>query len=573
MTAAKEKTKNDKAPKVGFFYALRLTFSVLNKKDKWMFVLLTLSALVTGFVYIIPTQILAVIINKITGDPLEIFGIAIPGSASLTAIILIGGLITLLLNIYDGFHSKFINIFSTKASLRLQNKAFEWLLVPRKNLDLKMTEGDACYRINSAPPNVRFILLDLLGNILPSVFGSVVALVVLCSVGIVSLPIIAAGGILIFLIMYIKGRFEGKTVLTTEKINSRMTNFVVNSVANLPVINLFRSAVKEAKLYKKRTEDYNTNYSRLNTIRLICWTAVSLLTALCTYGIILIYAGQVDAELIAAGSIVIIVNYVSQVFTPISQLGWFYNELVQTGVKLVRVKELEPKLQDIIDTSKDKALTKPIQKIELKNVAVKNNENITIENINFTLNKGELAVLTGDSGGGKTTALRALCGISEVESGQIIINNKIKVNTMYSYIDKFSVVMQSPYIFNRNVIDNILYPDIENNPRIEDMLRQLQMEEITRREYDEDSERSLENMLSGGEKKRICVLRGLIQNAEVYIFDEPTNELDVKNTNKVLDYINGLKQNAIVLVVTHDKRMIEKADKIIELNKNKVVKN
>jgi len=97
MTAAKEKTKNDKAPKVGFFYALRLTFSVLNKKDKWMFVLLTLSALVTGFVYIIPTQILAVIINKITSDPLEIFGIAIPGSASLTAIILIGGFVTLLL--------------------------------------------------------------------------------------------------------------------------------------------------------------------------------------------------------------------------------------------------------------------------------------------------------------------------------------------------------------------------------------------------------------------------------------------------------------------------------------------
>ena len=67
-------------------------------------------------------------------------------------------------------------------------------------------------------------------------------------------------------------------------------------------------------------------------------------------------------------------------------------------------------------------------------------------------------------------------------------------------------------------------------------------------------------------KKRICILRGLIQDKEVYIFDEPTNELDAENTNTVLKEINKLKKKAIVMVVTHDKRMIDKADQVVVIN-------
>ena len=61
-------------------------------------------------------------------------------------------------------------------------------------------------------------------------------------------------------------------------------------------------------------------------------------------------------------------------------------------------------------------------------------------------------------------------------------------------------------------------------------------------------------------------MRGLIQDKEVYIFDEPTNELDAENTNTVLKEINKLKKKAIVMVVTHDKRMIDKADQVVVIN-------
>ena len=137
---------------------------------------------------------------------------------------------------------------------------------------------------------------------------------------------------------------------------------------------------------------------------------------------------------------------------------------------------------------------------------------------------------------------------------------------MYSFIDRMSIVMQSPYILNRNIKDNVYYPEVKPNTERGQIITNLKMDKIINRRFNEDCEEDLEQKLSGGEKKRICILRGLIQDKEVYIFDEPTNELDAENTNTVLKEINKLKKKAIVMVVTHDKRMIDKADQVVVIN-------
>ena len=74
------------------------------------------------------------------------------------------------------------------------------------------------------------------------------------------------------------------------------------------------------------------------------------------------------------------------------------------------------------------------------------------------------------------------------------------------------------------------------------------MDKIINKKFNEDCEEDLSQKLSGGEKKRICILRGLIQDREVYIFDEPTNELDAENTRAVLKEINKLKKKATYML-------------------------
>jgi ABC-type transport system involved in cytochrome bd biosynthesis fused ATPase/permease subunit len=298
---------------------------------------------------------------------------------------------------------------------------------------------------------------------------------------------------------------------------------------------------------------------------------MAVIDALCTYGIVMISSTKALSGVISASSIVLIISYVGKVFSPIQDFGWFLNVSTQLMSKISRLEELRPTTKTSIDTSKDN-YNKPIEKITLKNVTVKNDDDTIIENINYTLEKGKLTIVTGESGGGKTTSLRALLGIAERDSGDIILNDEYSVNSMYSFIDRFAVVMQSPFIFNRDVKDNVYYPNVATSSYSRQVISDLNMNKIIGKKYDEESEQKMELKLSGGEKKRICVLRGLLQEREVYVFDEPTNELDAHNTQVVLDYINKLKENAIVMVVTHDKRMIDKADKIITIN-NAVRKN
>jgi ABC-type transport system involved in cytochrome bd biosynthesis fused ATPase/permease subunit len=290
-----------------------------------------------------------------------------------------------------------------------------------------------------------------------------------------------------------------------------------------------------------------------------------VIDAMCTYGIVLIASSKAVSGIISASSIVLIISYVEKVFAPIQDFGWFLNVSTQLMSKINRLEELRPNSKNIIDTSKDNYI-KPIEKITLKNVTVTNDDDTVIENINYTLEKGKLTIITGESGGGKTTSLRALVGIAERDCGEIILNDEYSVHSMYSFIDRFAIVMQSPFIFNRDVKDNVYYPEVESTPYSRQVISDLSMDKIIVKKYNEESEQEMELKLSGGEKKRICVLRGLLQDREVYVFDEPTNELDAHNTEIVLEYINKLKEKAIVMVVTHDKRMIDKADKIVTIN-------
>ena len=182
----------------------------------------------------------------------------------------------------------------------------------------------------------------------------------------------------------------------------------------------------------------------------------------------------------------------------------------------------------------------------------------------MTFKKGELVVVSGESGCGKSTLIKIICGLAEKTGGDIIITGKKKMISVYSAVENMSVAMQDAYIFNRDVKLNVLYPD--GNIDQEDyqpVVDKLSLGNVIEREYSDDGERGLDTMLSGGEKKRIGLARTLIKKADLYIFDEPTNDLDNTNARKIISSIVKLKKDAIVIVVSHDDRVKAVADRQI----------
>lgn len=544
---------------------LQFAFKVMNAKEKMYFVFLALLYAFSGVLTLVPAQVLSILVSLISGERAVFFGITIPSDINLVLLIVVCAIAVFLIDTLITSLHFFKNKFSLKLYMRVKEEGFAWATTPRKNLDLGMTIGDATYRINDSIADFDWCINALYDTILPCIFSSIVSAVYICVIEIYALPVLAVGLIITTCVFLIRQKVESPVTKKMEKCNSRVTNFLVNSLHNLTLINIFKSQKLESRNLEEKIDEYQEVSKKRFRIWQVYWIVMALIDVLATYIIILICSTRVTSGAVSASTIVLVISYVSKVFSPIQDFGWFINTSTQLMTKIERLEELRPTAKSAMDTSKDN-YNKPIEKITLKNVSVKNDDDTIIENINYSIEKGKLTVITGESGGGKTTSLRALTGIAERLSGDIIINDEYKANSMYSFIDKMSIVMQSPYILNRNVKDNVYYPNVEPNKDTRSIVDNLNMGKIIGRKFNEDSEEDLEQKLSGGEKKRICILRGLIQDKQVYIFDEPTNELDAENTKAVLNEINKLKKKAIVMVVTHDKRMIDKADEVVVIN-------
>ena len=562
----KKKTRNK-----SIFGIIAFIYKVMDRKDRFAFVFMSLAFALSGIFMLIPAQITSMIISVISGEQILFLGMPIPSNVNITVVIIACGLLTCVPSVVFNIMGYFRNKFALKIYLKVKEEAFDWATTPRKNLNLGMTIGDATYRINDSVADVEWIIASYFDTILPAVFSSVASAIYIITMEIWAIPVLLIGLILTIVTFLVRQKIEEPVTIKMERSGSKVSNFLVNTLANLTLINLFRSQSMERENLGKRTGEYLHNSKKRYMIWCVYWSVMSVIDALCTYAIVMISSTKALSGAISASSIVLIISYVGKVFSPIQDFGWFLNVSTQLMSKISRLEELRPTAKTSIDTSKDN-YDKPIEKITLKNVTVKNDDDTIIENINYTLEKGKLTIVTGESGGGKTTSLRALLGIAERDSGEIILNDEYSVNSMYSFIDRFAVVMQSPFIFNRDVRENVYYPNVESSSYSRQVISDLNMNKIIGKKYNEESEQEMELKLSGGEKKRICVLRGLLQDRQVYVFDEPTNELDAHNTQVVLDYINKLKEDAIVMVVTHDKRMIDKADKIVTIN-NAVRKN
>jgi ABC-type transport system involved in cytochrome bd biosynthesis fused ATPase/permease subunit len=560
MPQKKIKTIHSEKPK-GIF---RLMWSVMSRSEKWYFVLLMLFCVVSSIGVLIPAQLTSVIISKLVGQPMMIFNIPMP-DMSVELLVVLAFAATFFLETLRMIYRNRMELLVKRVVCNFRNLGYEWLVQPRKNMDLKMTQGDAVYRMNEAPESIVNSLKDFFSDIIRKIMIAVFALVFICMLDIVSLPIIAAGLVLVSVAAVIRARIEKTLSRKLEITKSAVANSVVNTIANLPIINLFRSMAHERAIFRQKIDDYYGHEKKFLRLRLVYWTFAFLFEYAVTFGIIYLCAVRVYAGTMIIGNIVIILSYVERIFTPVQDLGAFASKWVECQVKVERMANLRAKQSDCLPMNV--VQLDAIDTIKLDHIDIQNGDIFMIKDVNLTFKKGELTVLYGESGCGKSTILKYICGLCENLSGNLLVNGE-PVEHPYQLTEHMSVTMQSATIFNRAIKYNIIYPTGEttDETKRDEIIKNLKLESVYKRDYTDGTSQNLENMLSGGEKKRINISRGLLRPAVVYIFDEPTNDLDHGNAMMVIDYVENLKKDAIVICVSHDKRLLDRADRRFEID-------
>ena len=205
------------------------------------------------------------------------------------------------------------------------------------------------------------------------------------------------------------------------------------------------------------------------------------------------------------------------------------------------------------------------------------NEVRALDGVSFSVNKGEFIAVIGPSGSGKSTLLHILGGVDRPTSGRVLMDGKDvyaqneeqlaifrrrQVGLIYQFYNLIPVL---------NVTENITLPVLMDGQRVNrDRLKEL----ITTLGLT-GRENHLPNQLSGGQQQRVSIGRALMNAPAVVLADEPTGNLDSKNSKEIVDLlkISNEKYGQTLIVITHDESIALQADRIISIDDGKITKD
>ena len=203
-------------------------------------------------------------------------------------------------------------------------------------------------------------------------------------------------------------------------------------------------------------------------------------------------------------------------------------------------------------------------------------EVVAVDNVSFSVEKGEFLAIVGSSGSGKSTLLHLLGGVDRPTSGKVYVDGK----DIYSLSDDNLAIFRRRQVgiiyqfYNLipilNVEENITLPcDLDGNKvdekRLNELLKSLGLE--NRRKH-------LPNELSGGQQQRVSIGRALINNPAIILADEPTGNLDSKASEEIVELLKltNKKYKQTIIMITHNLEIANEADRVLRIEDGKIVK-
>ena len=202
-----------------------------------------------------------------------------------------------------------------------------------------------------------------------------------------------------------------------------------------------------------------------------------------------------------------------------------------------------------------------------------------LHNINLTINRGEIVILTGHSGSGKTTLLSLIGGLRSVQEGRLKCVGKELHGA--EEIQLVQTRRQIGYIFQAHNLlpfmtaQQNVQMSVELHEKVDKRAAKARSIDILQAVGLGERINAYPANLSGGQKQRVAIARALVSNPQLILADEPTAALDSQTGREIVNLMQGMakEQNCTILMVTHDDRVLDIADRIIHMEDGRLVKN
>lgn len=533
------------------------------RENRNYYIVVALATVVLEIIYIINPLIIKRIIDSVVSK----------NSERLILCVVCGLLIIQLDSVFSYFESKYIATNSSLIKKSLRQNIFNKM----QRLPLSFFKDKGIGEIRNRLDDINIIseyIEYIIFNIGFSVFklvGLLVPMMMLCWKLSLAYFVFAVGEIAV-------NKYYSKNLKRLKKFYKEKTDsicsFIHDRIGNIELIKYYQYEDKNNKDYDNKLDAERKSYIELNnkTIRLNFFSALIRTNA--DYMLIALGCYFILNDMITIGTLFALRAFAGRLQKPISNLAQFHVNQKLYQVDFERISEiLFKECEESLWNGKPHARICN-GNVEFANVSFKYEGNkYILSNINFNLNSGELLVICGQSGVGKTTLVNLLLGIHKDYDGLIKIDGMdLREYSLNEIRKNIGYVTQKNYLLNDSIGKNIelstgggAYNNLEKH-LVDINLEYL----INNKNRCNESNPSI----SGGEMQRLSIIRMLLRSPKICILDEATSSLDEENKSRVIHVVEELKkQGRTIIIVSHNADIMKYADRVLFLNNGEVAEH
>lgn len=382
-----------------------------------------------------------------------------------------------------------------------------------------------------------------------------------------ALVIMAGVPILMAFILFIKNR-QRKAWQAVSNKSSNLNAYLHEGLVGVKVTQLFRREEENDEIFGRLSEAFRSKWMTAVTYNNLLWPTVDTISVIISASIYFVGLLIIGPASVTLGTIVAMSGYASRFWQPILTIANLFNNFVNAVSYLERIFETLDEPIRVNDSENAYELPEIEGNVRFDNVTFAYDESKTVlENLSFSVEKGESVALVGPTGAGKTTIVNLISRFYDVNGGAVLIDeNNVADVTLKSLRSQMGIMLQDSVVFSGTIAENIRYGKLDaTQEEIEAACRTVRADEFIRefpKGYDTEITEG-GSTLSQGQKQLIAFARTLISDPKILVLDEATSSIDAKTEKLLQEGLQKLLEGRTSFIIAHRLSTIQNCDKIM----------
>lgn len=358
--------------------------------------------------------------------------------------------------------------------------------------------------------------------------------------------------------------------------DTELRALAVDSLTNFETVKAFAAETRETERYDSAMRVYNQNMVEVSRSLALLNAGQDIIMALGLTGVAVITAFATFSGQVQAGDMAAVVLIMSNLYRPLSILGFAFREIKQGAVDLEKLYGLMNMKAEVQDAPDAKALEVKGGEVRFDGVSFTHDARVVgIEDVSFTVPAGTKLAVVGPSGSGKSTLLKLLFRFYDTKQGRVLVDGQdVRDLRQESLREAIGLVPQDVVLFNASMKENLLYGRPQaSDAELRDAAARAQLlefiDKLPKGWETRVGERGVK--LSGGERQRVGIARAILKNPAILVLDEATSALDSATEQEVQQALDEAAKGRTTLMVAHRLSTVAGADEIIVLSEGKIV--